>query len=104
MGYDQEVAKLSLQAFGSNIQKSMEFFMSNQNAKSVEELQKELLKLIKNDQVASAATTSIEEIMKAKKAKELINNDVPEDDEEYLDFNLDEDSLFINKYYSLLSI
>ena len=105
MGYDQQLAKLSLQAFGSNIQKSIEFLMSNQNTKGFEEIQKELLKLVKsNPAKTSTAATNIEEIMKAKKAKELIHNDAPEDDEEYLDLNLDEDALFINKYYSLLAI
>lgn len=112
MGYDSQLARLSLQAFDSNIQKSIEYFLSKQGASSMHDLEKELLALIetnsKNNKSAKStgleeASKSLEEMMKAKRAKELLHNSVPEDDEEYLDFNLDDDALFINEYYSLLA-
>ena len=95
MGYDADLARSVLQSFNSNIEKTLDFLLSNQNRENIE---KELKKM-----VDPSTAANVEEMLKAKKAKELIHNDVPEDDEEYLDFNLDEDALFINKYYSLLS-
>ncbi len=106
MGYDVELARLCLKAFNSNIQKSIEYLLtSNENNK--DEILRKLHEIVEKHSgatAASSASASIEKVMQAKKAKELIYKDAPEDEEEYLDFNLDDDALFINKYYSLLAL
>lgn len=114
MGFDLELGKLCLKAFKNNLQKAINFFLENklnplgqQEPFDFELIKEKLKKLIKdnkdaeNDELPGTST----DLEKRLNAKELLNNlanEIPDDDEAYLDLNLDEDTFFINKYYSLL--
>ena len=99
MGFDRKLSKLCLKAFNNNLEKSIEFF--NRNKDSYEQI-KEKLKLIRDSMPSESDTLDAIEshLEKTKNAQELLSNiakEMPDDDEAYLDFNLDEDAFFINK-------
>jgi hypothetical protein len=107
MGFDTKLSKLCLKAFNNNLEKSLEFFNRNKDSLFNYEYIKEKLKLIRNSMPSDNDTLDTIEsnLEKTKNAQELLSNiakEMPDDDEAYLDFNLDEDAFFINKYYSLL--
>ena len=110
MGYDLDISKLCLEAFKNNMDKVISFF----SEKSGENLEEQIKDIIRKetglaDQVEfdNKPTTSKLAAEKAVNAKKLLDNlavKMPEDDEAYLDLNMDEDVIFIEKYYSLLGI
>jgi hypothetical protein len=105
MGFDLKLSKLCLKAFNNNLEKSIEFF--NRNKEMNYEQIKESLKIIRESMPSDNDTLDViqSNLEKTKNAQELLSNiakEMPDDDEAYLDFNLDEDAFFINKYYSLL--
>jgi hypothetical protein len=107
MGYDLELCKLCLQAFDSDLNKALNFFLENKNslhdAASIKCKLEDILKISDNTLDRDKQTKA----EKAHKANQLLNNivkDMPDDDEAYLDLNMEEDSFYINKYYSLLEI
>lgn len=126
MGYEIELSKLCLEAFNLNIQKSIDYLLSKQNLfttpNGLTMLEHELRHLVEhnknlnklNDTTSTTASTSkatndekVDNFKRKIEAKALLDDlakDMPEDGEEYLDFNLDDDLLYINKYYSLLGI
>jgi len=55
-----------------------------------------------NDDERPGSSTDLEKRLNAKELLNNLANEIPDDDEAYLDLNLDEDTFFINKYYSLL--
>lgn len=55
-----------------------------------------------SDPGASTSREMEEKTLEAQKLLKKISAEMPADDEEYLDLNIDEDAFYINKYYSLL--
>ncbi len=114
MGFDLELAKLCLKAFKNNLQKAINFFLENklnpleqQEPLHFETMKEKLKKLINENKDAESEERpgTSKDLEKCLNANELLNNlanEIPDDDEAYLDFDLDEDTFFINKYYSLL--
>ena len=112
MGFDLELGKLCLKAFKNDLQKAINFFLENklnplgqQEPINFESIKEKLKKLIKDHKVNDDQPGTSTDLEKRLNAKELLSNlanEIPDDDEAYLDFNLDEDTFFINKYYSLL--
>ena len=118
MGFNKEMSKLCLKAFKNNMNKSLDFFTQNKDLMSsldpnnFNSIRDKLKNLIEANKEASTSSSSedtasalLDEMEKTKNAQELIANlasEMPKDEDAYLDFNLDEDSFFINKYYSLL--
>ena len=103
MGYDVNVCRLCLSAFKNNISKSIQFFVQNKDDSAG--LEQKLNELIRK-QTERNLNMSPHELEKAENARKLVENlkkEISDDDEAYLDFNLDDDSFFINKYYSLLN-
>ena len=103
LGYDLNLCKLCLKAFKNNIQKSIDFFFENKaDLNDFTLLESKLNDLIN----INVNKLSSEDIEKANNARKLINNlksEISQDDEAYLDLNLEEDAFFINKYYSLIN-
>lgn len=103
LGYDLNLCKLCLKAFKNNIQKSIDFFFENKaDLNDLTLLESKLNDLIN----INVNKLSSEDIEKANNARKLINNlksEISQDDEAYLDLNLEEDAFFINKYYSLIN-
>jgi len=108
MGYDLELCKLCLQVFNSDLNKAVNFFLENKSLlQDKDVLKTKLESLIKTDsnKIENNHFEQLDKIEKAHKANVLLNKiakDMPEDDEAYLDLNIEEDALYINKYYSLL--
>ena len=128
MGYDLEMCKLCLEAFRNDLAKAVNFFLENKDNLLDSNLIKSKLEAIiqqsksnsnsptssrgaqGSDQPTTSASSLLaeqlhENITKTKNAQDLLDNlakEMPDDDEAYLDLNVDEDALFINKYYSLL--
>lgn len=107
MGFDKSLAKMCLKAFNNNMDKSLEFFDRNKESLADSDLIKDKLKEIRNLMPEAGQTLdAIEaELEKKKNAEGIISElakEMPEDDEAYLDLNLEDDTFFINKYYSLL--
>jgi len=107
MGFDPKLSKLCLKAFNNNLKKSLEFFTHNKDSLFNIEYIKEKLRNIRDLMPSDNDTLDVIEsnLEKTKNAQELLSNiakEMPDDDEAYLDLNLDEDAFFINKYYSLL--
>ncbi len=108
MGYDLDLCKLCLQVFNSDLNKAINFFLENKGIlEDKDNLKTKLESLIKNKSIPNEKSTIEHQnkIEKAYNAKRLLNKiakDMPEDDEAYLDFNMEEDAFYINKYYSLL--
>ena len=108
MGYDLDLCKLCLQVFNSDLNKAIHFFLENKGILEDKHNLKTKLESLIKDKSSSNENNSIEhqnKIEKAYKANRLLNKiakDMPEDDEAYLDFNMEEDAFYINKYYSLL--
>lgn len=106
MGYDLETCKLCLQAFDNNIQKTVNFFVENKNiifdsSKIKEKLEEIISNKEKYGQTSEGTTASssitdeiVNKIEKTRNAQMLINDlaqEMPEDDEAYLDLNTEED-------------
>lgn len=106
MGYDLNLCKLCLTAFKNNIQKSIDFFCRNLSNLADLNLMEEKLKEIidKNRDELNVTPEEIEKAENAQKFIDSIKKDINEDDEAYLDLNLEEDAFYINKYYSLLNL
>ena len=94
---------MCLKSFKNNIQKSIDFFFENKaDLHDFTLLESKLNDLIN----INVNKLSSEDIEKANSARKLINNlksEISQDDEAYLDLNLEEDAFFINKYYSLIN-
>ena len=119
MGYDFDLAQLCLKAFQGNIQKATNFFLENRELiNDPDALKAKLTTLGPN---ASSTTNEVkpstskktpeslekalEKLEKQKNAQTLLDEiagEMPEDDEAYLDLNTEEDTFFLNQYYSLL--
>ena len=105
MGYDLDLCKLCLQVFNSDLNKAVNFFLENKTIlQDKNALKTKLESLIKTDsnKIEKNSLEHQNKIEKAHKANILLNKiakDMPEDDEAYLDLNIDEDVLYINKYF-----
>ena len=107
MGYDLELCKMCLQAFDNDINKAINFFLENKNDLLDNEIIKSKLESMVSKASSIQESDKQNKLEKAYKANRLLNTiakDMPEDDEAYLDLNIDEDAFYINKYYSLLDI
>jgi hypothetical protein len=119
MGYDEELCRLCLAAFNNDVNKSIEYFLENrqllqsditmfkQNLNSLIQDSSSTQQLSRPSTSTSASTSNSHQQMREKeeKANELIStlkSEISEDDEAYLDIDIEEDAIFINKYYSLL--
>ena len=103
MGYDLDMCKLCLQAFNSDLNRAVNFFLENKNLiQEKEQLKSKLESLINMDLKKIDTNVKSEKALKASVLLNKIAKDIPEDDEAYLDLNMDEDAIYINKYYSLL--
>ena len=107
MGYDMELCQLCLQAFTNDLNKAINFFLENKDALAdVAFIKTKLNSIIRNMDISSHHDQQ-KQLEKALNAKNLLNSitkDIPDDDEAYLDLNLEEDAFYINKYYSLIEI
>lgn len=105
MGFSLDLCNLCLRAFDNDLKNAIQFLSENKNEWN--DLEILLLKHIEaqNDSELEEASTSGTCNKNAETAKKIfagLAEEMTKDDEAYLDFNLDEDSFFINKYYSLL--
>lgn len=106
MGYDVNVCRLCLTAFKNSIPKSIEFLCENKdNLRDWASIESKLNDIIRR-KTERKLNMSPDELEKAENARKLVDDlkkEIADDDEAYLDFNLDDDTLFINKYLSLLN-
>lgn len=105
MGYDLELCRLCLGAFENNLQKAVNFFLENKNDMLNVNLIKEKLQNVIEKKSGERPCSSKEDSEKTLNAQKIISNlaqEMPDDDEAYLDFNIEEDAFYINKYFSLL--
>jgi hypothetical protein len=103
LGFSREMVKSRIEKFGShNLKEARDFFMTNlnliqSNASHEDELKKKL------DE--SKLDERLEMAEKTQRAQDLLHGlvqEMPDDDENYLDFDLEQDDFYINKYNSLL--
>ncbi len=103
MGYTYEISKLCIEAFNNDLQKIINYLSEkNKPSSELDDLMIELKQIISyNNKI------KINKIEKIENSKEILKNlasEMPEDDEAYLDLNLEEDMFYIKKYYSYLGI
>ena len=101
MGFDLEESKKCLESMGTNMQKIIDF-LSNTKSKNFDELKSNLNTVQPSCSKTQEFREKIGKAIDAQKLMSTLAEEMPEDDEAYLDFNTDEDLFFINKYYSLL--
>ena len=102
MGYTRELAELSLRVFDSNILRAVEFFTANKNEYDLKGI---LEAMVIGGNIAGTSKALVndgEKVKNALKVYEDMTEEMNKDDEAYLDLNLNEDSFFIEKYYSML--
>ena len=102
LGLDKNLGQLCLKVFENNVHKSIHFINENSNIlNDYPLLESKLKELIKK--TSNLSDQDIEKSENARKIIKNLKNEITQDDEAYLDFNLDDDAFFINKYYSLLN-
>lgn len=102
LGLEKNLGQLCLKVFENNVQKSIHFINENSNIlNDYPLLESKLKELIKK--TTNLSDQDIEKSENARKIIKNLKNEISQDDEAYLDFNLDDDAFFINKYYSLLN-
>jgi hypothetical protein len=102
LGLDKNLGQLCLKVFENNVHKSIHFINENSNIlNDYPLLESKLKELIKK--TTNLSDQDIEKSENARKIIKNLKNEISQDDEAYLDFNLDDDAFFINKYYSLLN-
>lgn len=107
MGYDLELCRLCLQVFQNDLNKAIHFFLENKDTLHNLATVKTKLESMIAKTSKTARPDELDKLEKAINAKKLLKNianDMSDDDEAYLDLNLEEDAFYINKYYSLLEI
>lgn len=96
MGLDENLSKLCVDKLGNNLGQIIDF-INNNKGRSFSDLKCQL-----NSILPEGSIKKFEKKMEAQMIIDQVVSELPEDDEAYLDFNAEDDLLFIKKYYSLL--
>ena len=87
------------------MEKAANFLLENRSESETQELKQKVESVLQGLNIPKSVESELEMRKKTAEAQNLlskISSEIPEDDEAYLDLNTDDDSFYINKYYSLL--
>lgn len=96
MGFKKDLSELCVDKLGNNLEKIVDY-MNNNKGQTSSDLEFQLDSIL-----PGCSSKKIKKTMEAQKIIDQVVSELPEDDEAYLDFSVEDDLFFIKKYYSLL--